>query len=84
MLLKIAAFVIPLGFDTLAIAVILGVRGLGPLRPAVVFAVFEAVMPLIGLFIGRFVGARFETPAVVVRLWKKTARLTMSPSRRPA
>lgn len=66
MFFKIAAFVIPLGFDTLAVAVLLGLRGIRPLRPAVTFAFFEAVMPLIGLLIGRLVGARFETPAVVL------------------
>lgn len=65
MILKIAAFVVPLGFDTLAVAIALGLRGTGPLRPALAFAFFEAVMPLIGLLLGRFVGARFETPAVV-------------------
>lgn len=65
MILKIAAFVVPLGFDTLAVAVILGLRGLGPLRPAVVFALFEAVMPLFGLLLGHYVGVKFETPAVV-------------------
>jgi len=32
--------------------------------PALVFAFFEAIMPLIGLFLGHFVGARFDTPAV--------------------
>ncbi len=37
-----------------------------PLRPALTFAFFEAAMPLVGLFIGRFVGARFETPAGVL------------------
>ena len=37
-----------------------------PLRPAATFTVFEAVMPLIGLLIGRLVGAPVETPAVVV------------------
>ena len=63
---KIAAFVIPLGFDTFAVAVLLGLRDIRPLRPALTFALFEAVMPLIGLLIGRLVGARFETPAVVL------------------
>lgn len=66
MLLKIAAFVIPLGFDTLAIALALGLRGMRPLRPAVTFAFFEAAMPLVGLLLGRVVGSRFETPAVVI------------------
>lgn len=66
MLVKIAVFVVPLGFDTLAIAVALGLRGMKPLRPALTFAFFETAMPLIGLLLGRIVGARFETPAVVV------------------
>lgn len=66
MLLKIAVFVVPLGFDTLAVAVALGFRGLLPLRPALTFALFEAVMPLVGLLLGRVIGARFETPAVVL------------------
>jgi manganese efflux pump family protein len=64
--LKIAAFVVPLGFDTFAVAVLLGLRRMRPLRPAATFTFFEAVMPLVGLLIGRLVGARFETPAVVV------------------
>jgi putative Mn2+ efflux pump MntP len=66
MLFKIAAFVVPLGFDTLAVAAMLGLRGMRPLRPALTFAFFEAVMPLIGLMLGRLIGARFETPAVVL------------------
>ncbi len=65
-ILKIAAFVVPLGFDTLAVAIMLGLRGLGPLRPALTFAFFEAVMPIIGLLLGRVIGARFETPAVIL------------------
>ena len=65
MLLKIAAFVVPLGFDTFAVAVALGIRNMSALRPALVFAVFEAVMPLVGLLVGRVVGARFETAAAV-------------------
>ena len=65
MIFKIAAFVVPLGFDTLAVAIALGLRGIGPLRPALAFAFFEAVMPLLGLILGHFAGARFATPAVV-------------------
>jgi manganese efflux pump family protein len=65
MLVKIAAFVVPLAFDTFAVAVALGVRDFRPLQPAFTFAFFEAVMPLVGLALGRYVGARFETPAVV-------------------
>jgi len=41
MLARIIAFVIPLGFDTLAVAIALGLRGIGPFRPALVFAAFE-------------------------------------------
>ncbi len=52
--LRIAAFVIPLGFDTLAVAVALGLRGLHPLRPALVFTLFETIMPLIGIVAGRY------------------------------
>lgn len=63
---KLVAFVIPLGFDTFAVAVLLGIRRLAPLRPAVTFALFEATMPLIGLWLGRFAGARFEAPAQVL------------------
>ncbi len=66
MIVKMAAFVIPLGFDTLAVAVLLGLRGMSPLRPALTFAVFESVMPLIGLLLGRLVGASFKSPAVVL------------------
>ena len=65
MIVKIAAFVVPLGLDTFAVAIALGLRGLGPLRPALAFALFEALMPLIGIVLGRLVGARFETIAVV-------------------
>ncbi|GAC1660070.1 MAG: hypothetical protein NVS4B13_07320 [Candidatus Elarobacter sp.] len=65
MLVKVVSFVVPLGFDTLAVAVALGFQGLAPFRPALTFAVFEGIMPLIGLLLGRAIGARFETPAVV-------------------
>jgi putative Mn2+ efflux pump MntP len=64
--LNVAAFVVPLGFDTLAVALLLGLRGIRPFRPALTFAVFEAAMPLIGILLGRLVGDRFETPAVVL------------------
>ncbi len=65
-MVTIAAFVVPLGFDTLAVAIALGLHGMRPLRPALTFAFFEAVMPLVGLFVGRVAGARFETPSVVL------------------
>jgi manganese efflux pump family protein len=65
LIFKIAAFVIPLGFDTFSVAVMLGLHGKRPLQPALTFAFFEAVMPIVGLLLGRLVGARFEMPAAV-------------------
>jgi putative Mn2+ efflux pump MntP len=62
-LARIVAFVLPLGLDTLAIAIALGIQGHSPLRPALLFVVFETTMPLIGIVIGRVVGLWFETPA---------------------
>jgi putative Mn2+ efflux pump MntP len=64
--LRIAAFVIPLGFDTFAVAVALGLRGLHPLRPALLFSLFETPIPLIGILVGRYVGLRFGTLAVYI------------------
>lgn len=61
--LAIAAFVIPLGFDTLAVAIALGLQGVRPLRPALIFALFEMTMPLAGIALGRFAGARVESLA---------------------
>jgi putative Mn2+ efflux pump MntP len=65
MSLKIAAFVFPLGLDTLALAIALGLRGFRPWRPALIFAAFEGVMPLFGIGLARLVSRRFETAAVV-------------------
>jgi len=62
---KIAAFVFPLGLDTLALAIALGLRGFRPWRPALIFSVFEGVMPLFGIGLARLVSLRFETAAVV-------------------
>jgi manganese efflux pump family protein len=62
-LARIVAFVLPLGLDTLAIAIALGLQGQHPLRPALVFTVFETTMPLIGIVVGRVVGLWFETLA---------------------
>jgi len=59
-LLVTAGLLLPLGLDTLALATALGVAGLGQrerLRVALVFAIFEAGMPIIGILAGRFVGA---------------------------
>lgn len=61
--LAIAAFVVPLGFDTLAVAIALGLRGVRPLRPALLFTAFEVTMPLVGIGLGRYLGARVDTLA---------------------
>jgi putative Mn2+ efflux pump MntP len=53
--LKLAAFVLPLGLDTLGVAIALGLAGLPARRQtqvAFLFATFEAVMPLIGVAVG--------------------------------
>jgi putative Mn2+ efflux pump MntP len=66
-ILRLVSFVTPLGFDTLAIALALGVRGGVPMwRIALVFAAFETLMPLVGIAIGQGVGARFTAIAQVV------------------
>ncbi len=61
--LAIAAFVIPLGFDTLAVSIALGLRGMSLWRSALLFAAFEMTMPLVGIVLGRYVGARVESIA---------------------
>jgi len=66
MALKILAFVIPLGLDTFALAIALGLHGIRPLRPAVVFAIFEGVMPLFGIALARVVSERFATEATIL------------------
>lgn len=64
MILRLVSFVVPLGFDTLALALALGVRGGVPLwRIALVFAAFETLMPLVGIAVGHVVGTRFTVIA---------------------
>ncbi len=63
MIVKIAAFALPLGLDTLAIAVAIGMRGVKPLRPAIVFAVFEGTMPLAGILFGALLSRGFQEVA---------------------
>jgi putative Mn2+ efflux pump MntP len=63
---RIVAFVFPLALDTLALSIALGLRGFRPWRPAVVFAIFEGVMPLFGIGLARMVSPRFETAAVLI------------------
>jgi manganese efflux pump family protein len=53
--LKLVAFVLPLGLDSFAVAAALGTLSLAArqrLRISVIFVVFEAGMPLIGLAVG--------------------------------
>ena len=57
--LKLAALVIPLGLDTLGVALALGLAGLPRekrLRISLLFAAFEAAMPLIGVALGAPLG----------------------------
>ena len=54
------AVVLPLALDTFALATALGVAGLEPrdrLRVSLVFTIFEAGMPILGLVAGRAIGA---------------------------
>jgi putative Mn2+ efflux pump MntP len=55
-MLKLLAFVLPLGLDSFAVAAALGaagkLTGRARVRIAVLFVVFEAGMPLIGLAVG--------------------------------
>jgi putative Mn2+ efflux pump MntP len=57
--LKLAALVVPLGLDTLGVALALGLAGLpqeNRLRVSLLFAGFEAAMPLIGVALGAPLG----------------------------
>ncbi len=65
MFFRVVAFVAPLTFDTLAVAIALGLRRVSPWRPAMVFAIFEAVMPIFGIAVGRAVGERFAQPSEI-------------------
>jgi putative Mn2+ efflux pump MntP len=57
--LKLIALVLPLGLDTFGVALALGIAGLPPdkrLRVALLFAGFEATMPLVGVAVGAPLG----------------------------
>ena len=57
--LTAAGVLLPLALDTFALGAALGVAGLQPrdrLRVALVFTVFEAGMPILGLVVGRVAG----------------------------
>lgn len=62
---KIFAFVFPLGLDTLALSIALGLRGFRPWRPALLFTIFETAMPVFGIALARTVSVRFATAAVL-------------------
>lgn len=63
----IAAFVIPLSFDTLALPIALGLRGgVSPLRVAIVCAVFEGAMPGVGAVLALIVPEKYTMWAVYV------------------
>jgi putative Mn2+ efflux pump MntP len=66
MLVKVLALVLPLGLDTFAVSTALGVGGLSArrrLRTSLLFACFEAGMPLVGLAIGHPLGAGIGSAA---------------------
>lgn len=53
--LKLIAFIVPLGIDTLGVAIALGIAGLPEhhrTRVALLFAGFETLMPLVGVALG--------------------------------
>ena len=59
-MLKLVLFVLPLGLDTFAISAALGLQGLPKrerLRVSLLLSGFEMTMPVVGLFLGRGLGA---------------------------
>ncbi len=59
-MLKLIGFVLPLGLDTFAVAAALGMRRLPPrerLRVSLLMSTFEMTMPVVGLLLGRGLGA---------------------------
>ncbi|MDQ6826628.1 MAG: manganese efflux pump MntP family protein [Candidatus Eremiobacteraeota bacterium] len=57
---KILAFVPPLGLDTLAVAIVLGINKAALLRVAVTFMIFETLAPVAGLLLGGIVPLRYR------------------------
>jgi putative Mn2+ efflux pump MntP len=58
--LKLVLFVLPLGFDTFAVAAALGVQGLPAkerLKASLLMSSFEMAMPVVGLLLGHGLGA---------------------------
>ena len=70
-ILKLILLIVPLGLDTFAVSAALGLRGLDGserLRLSLVFAAFEAGMPLLGMLIGRAVGGAIGSAADYVAI----------------
>lgn len=73
--IKLALLVLSLGLDTFAVAVALGISGIGRrsrLRVGLSFALFEGLMPLVGFFLGAAVShaeAKIATIAGIVVLF---------------
>jgi putative Mn2+ efflux pump MntP len=64
--LKVIAVVVPLGLDTFAVAVALGMAGLPQHRRthiALLFATFETLMPLLGVAVGAPLGHKIGNAA---------------------
>ncbi|HVT17566.1 MAG TPA: manganese efflux pump [Thermoanaerobaculia bacterium] len=89
MLVRVVAFVAPLGLDTFAVAVALGIAGYRPWRPLAVFTVFEAGTPLLGIVLGAVVGRRSSVVAgylgglLISMVGFNTLRKTLATGERP-
>ncbi len=65
-MLKLLLFVLPLGLDTFAISAALGLQGLPKrdrLKVSLLLSAFEMTMPVVGLFVGRGLGAAIGSVA---------------------
>ncbi len=70
-MLKLILFVIPLGLDTFAVSAALGISGIPGrtrLRVSLLMSGFELAMPLVGLLLGRGLGAAIGVPADYVAI----------------
>ena len=68
-MLKLVLFVLPLGLDTFAVSAALGLQGLPKrerLRVSLLLSAFEMTMPVVGLFLGRGLGAAIGSVAEYV------------------